>query len=238
MGSLYYIGKRKRHRARRFFLSLFITVFLLILLFNKQLYPHIKTLTEAEITNRMTACCSEIIGKILAEANIIYEDLISIQKNAEGEITALSADMALLNTLRYKIAQGLLSALRQGDILSVSLPISNLFGILFLSGQGRSLSVNVQTASSMEAGFHATLKEAGINQTLHTVSFTMKMDLYYLLPIKTQKMTFTHSFCAAQTVIVGRVPDSLTQINRFGEDGTLLDDVTIDDAVDFGHIVN
>ena len=238
MGSIYYVGAKKHSRKKRFFLSLFLTLFLLMLVFNFQLLPHICALAEAEITQSATALCVETIGKVLAEANISYNDLIHIEKNTEGEITALSADMVALNALRYSIAKSILALFRQSDVLKVSLPIANLLGILFLSGQGARLSLRVETAGSLEAGFDTDFKETGINQTLHSINFVMKMDFYYLLPTGTQKMTFNHSFCAVQTVIVGRVPDSLTQINRFGEGDALLDNVTIDDAVDFGNIVS
>ena len=209
----------------------------MILLFNWQLYPHVKALAEVEIVNTLTENCANIIGKILAESNITYQSLISLEKNANGEIAAVSADMVLLNSLRYQIAQGILSAFRADGALSVSVPIANLFGIIALSGRGGDLSIGVRTARSLQAGFKTAFEEAGINQTLHSIYFTMEMDLYYLLPTKTQKMTFTHSFCAAQTIIVGKVPDTLTQINRLGESDTLLDNISIDDAVDFGNIV-
>ncbi len=238
MGSLYYVGVKKRSKKKRFFLSFFITVFLLILLFNYRLLPHVAALAETEIVHNASVLCAEIVGKTLAESELSYNDLIHIEKNAEGEITAVSADMVTLNALRYQIAKNILSVFRQNGALQVSLPLANLFGILFLSGQGKALSVSVETAGSMQAGFNTSFTEAGINQTIHSINFVMEMDFYYLLPTKTQKMTFAHSFCAAQTIIVGRVPDSLTQINRFSDEGALLDNVSIDDAVDFGNVVH
>ncbi|MBP3436614.1 MAG: hypothetical protein J6K61_01745 [Clostridia bacterium] len=210
---------------------------LLIWLFNTLIFPYVKALTETEITNTVTAFCSEIIGKALAEGEYTYQDLIHIEKDTGGSIASVSADMLKLNSLRYAIAKNLLTAFRERGRFSVSLPYSNLLGILLLSGKGKNLRVDVQTASSLYAGFETSFEEVGINQTIHSVYFTMEIEIYYLLPIKPQKMTFSHSFCAAQTILVGKVPDSLTQINRLGEWGELIDNTSIDDAVDFGYIV-
>ncbi len=107
MGSIYYVGAKKHSRKKRFFLTLFLTLFLLMLVFNFQLLPHVCALAEAEITQSATALCVETIGKVLAEADISYNDLIHIEKNTEGEITALSTDMVALNALRYSIAKSI-----------------------------------------------------------------------------------------------------------------------------------
>ena len=240
MQELYRIGGKRTYRTKkghffRFFTCLLLTLLLLFLLFNLALRPHVVALTEAEINHSLSSLCADIIGQGLASCGYRYDDFIHLVQSAEGKVQSLAADMVLLNTLRYRLAGDLLRSLHTTGEARLAVPLFNLSGILLFSGKGPDVSVRVKTAQSLYAGFETAFTSVGFNQTIHTVLFRIRMEVTYLMPGKSGKMTYTDTFAIAQTVIVGEVPSSLTQINRFAQE---MEEIEIDDAVDFGNVLS
>ena len=59
----------------------------------------------------------------------------------------------------------------------------------------------------------------------------VEAEIYILIPAAPQKITVTAEYRIAETVIVGKVPDAYTKINRFADD---IAESEIDDIYDFG----
>lgn len=208
---------------------LLLAVFLFI---NLVLYPQAAALAERAIQNRITEITSVHAMQVLAQTEYGYEDLLCIRYAENGRVASVSVDTVKLNILRFRLANAILAALG-GTSVTLSLPITNAAGLLFLSGWGEA-TVKARCAESLTAGFSSSLTPCGINQTRHALSFEMQIDVTYLLPLFRKTVTVLCSIPAAETVIVGEVPDTFTDISRLTDDVTEFD---IDDAVDFGSIV-
>ena len=149
-------------------------------------------------------------------------------------MASASVNTAALNLLRSRIAKGILAELKE-NALSVRVPLSNLFGIILLSSSKGGLNVTLHTAESIISSFSSHFEECGINQTKHLITFDFSLEVYFLLPLYYQTMTLTFSVAAAETLIVGEVPDSFTDIERLTDSA---EEYLVDDAVDFGNVVN
>ena len=232
MKGCYYIGKRRRRRHPLLCLTLVGAA--LLLLFQGLLYPQAMSLVESKVENRLSALSAECITQTLSEEGVDYSSLIQICYDGEGKVRSLSVDQVKLTLLKQKVALALLSLLKDENALTVSVPIGNLTGILPLSGLGRPVSLSVKAAESLKASFVSSFEEAGINQTRHVISFSYTFTVRILMGLQTKTVTLTATLPAAETVIVGEVPDSLTQISRLTDGVT---EYEIDDAVDFGNVV-
>ena len=113
-------------------------------------------------------------------------------------------------------------------------PAGNLLGLLFFSGVGGDIAITARVASGMRARFQTVFTEAGINQTRHAIGFVLDFSATYLLAARTETLSFSIDIPIGETLIVGDVPDTLTQINRLSEE---ISELEIDDAVDFGNII-
>ncbi len=234
MKECYYIGKRRKKRGKRRLLGLGLFLLLPALLLHFCLYPQVLALVESRVGTRLSALSAEQIALTLAETDTSYSSLIHIGYGTDGAVRSVSVDTVRIALLKQRLALSLLSALEEEGALSVSIPLGNLLGFLPLSGLGRPLTVRVKTADSLKASFHSSFTEAGINQTRHTIRFCFEITVYCLISGRVEAITLDSSFPAAETVIVGDVPESLTQISRLTDGVTEFD---IDDAVDFGNVV-
>ncbi len=235
----YFIGnlrrgrKRKRKRCRRIFWALALLCFAFLLLCRFSLYPYLETKIESEAKRRLTSVCAESVASVFSLGDYGYESLIRLSYTSDGRVSSAQINTATLNRLRFEIAKEMLSRLKT-QAVTLRVPISNLFGTILFSGVSASLPVTLETADSIRAGFSSHFEEHGINQTRHLISFDFALEVYLLLPARNRKVTVTSSVAAAETLIVGEVPDSFTDIDRLSDDTS---DILIDDAVDFGNVI-
>lgn len=239
MGDAYYIGnlrhskQRKMKKRHQLLILLALLLLLFVLLCRFSLYPYIEARVESETKKRVTAICAEKISEIFSDERYNYEDFIRLEYTADGRVASARINTVTLNLLRYQIAKAILSSL-QTQAITVSVPISNFLGVIFFSGTSGGYPITVETADSMLASFSSRFEECGINQTRHLITFDFSIEVYFLLPVRYRTLTLTASVSAAETLIVGEVPDTFTDINRLTDD---VSEIDIDDVVDFGNIL-
>ena len=238
MVNSYYLGGKRKHpkrgsRLKRSLLTLLLSLIALSLWTHTALLPQVRALCETEISNRLEAIANRRAYEILEAGGYSYSDFIRLTYDAEGGVRSASVDTVRLNLLKTSLALSVLESLVTEDI-SVGIPVGNLLGLLFFSGMGKEIFVTAKVANGMHARFHTEFRTEGINQTRHAIGFSLDFSATYLLTTGKEALSFSVSIPVGETLIVGKVPDTLTQINRLSEE---ISELEIDDAVDFGHVV-
>lgn len=180
----------------------------LILWFDRQLCPVLETLAETEVRNAVTAAVGKAISAGIVENEVSYDDIITVETDESGRVTALKSNMAGANLLRSRLLEAALeevSGLSQRDF---SIPMGNLLGMDVLSGRGPGVRVTVLSAGSAGAEYRNEFTAAGVNQTLHRVLLEITVTVRILLPGRNLQTEVTTPVCIAETVIVGQVPET------------------------------
>lgn len=238
MAGEYYIGRkrrcnRKRFSAKRLLVPLLLFSLALLIWFQAALLPQVRTLCEASISNQIEVLANGEAYAVLMKGDYTYDDFVHLSYGADGTVRSATVDTVKLNALKFTLSLAVLKELTTKDI-SVSVPVGNLLGSLFFSGQGGNVSITTRVAETMHARLHTVFTSAGINQTRHAIGFSLDFKVGYLLPMGSRDLLISINIPIGETLIVGDVPDTLTQINRLNDDVTELE---IDDAVDFGNIL-
>lgn len=237
MQNEFHIGCRKalpKRRISRILLVLFCTLLALLLWTNFAILPQVRALCTTAISNRFESMANECAYRILREGEYTYEDFIHLSVGTGGEVRAASFDTVKLNLLKAELATRLLSSLSTRNI-SAAIPVGNFMGLIFFSGMGKDVTISARLTEGVMARFHTSFTEAGINQTRHAIGISLLFTANYFLGSRTETLHLTVNIPIGETLIVGDVPDTLTQINRLTDDITEID---IDDAVDFGSILS
>ena len=180
----------------------------LVLWFDRQLCPVLEILAETEVRNAVTAAVGEAISDGIVENKVSYDDIITVETDESGRVTALKSNMAGANLLRSRLLEAALeevSGLSQRDF---SIPMGNLLGVDVLSGRGPGVRVTVLSAGAAGAEYRNEFTAAGVNQTLHRVLLEITVTVRILLPGRTLETTTSTPVCIAETVIVGQVPET------------------------------
>lgn len=205
-----------RHRSGRkirvAFLIFAVLLIAAILIFQLELSPLMKDLAVTQVKNEASDAISDAVNEQIANGNIEYDKIITMEKNSSGQITALKTNMSQINQLRREILSLVNQRVLDLNIYELGLPVGNILLPSILSGWGPQIPVYVASVNNAGAEFQSSFSEAGINQTLHRIVMQVSMDVTILVAGGTKTATITQDVVVAETVIVGVVPDSFLNV--------------------------
>ncbi len=210
-GLFYY----RRRLSRRALLgtSLLLAVSLMLgamLLFTRQLRPLLSSLATTRVSNTVNRIVSEAVSEAIDSGELRYERLISFEKDANGQVTAVHSDMAAFNRLQSAILDIILLRVDQVSARELSIPVGTLTGSALLAGRGPRISVRMESVGSSSAWFENAFTSAGINQTRHQIVLHINVAVSILLPGSATATTVSNAVTVAETIIVGSVPNTYT----------------------------
>ena len=176
--------------------------------FNARLRPILFELAISQTSNHITAA----IDRAVSEQAVSYNDLVSLERSASGEIAVLTSNMAQANILRAQLLETTLDALKGLETMEFTIPLGTVFDWDMLSGRGPDIGVRVLYTGTASSEFENTFLSAGINQTCHQIVFRVRADISVLLPGRQEKTTVDTKVCIAETIIVGEVPETYLNI--------------------------
>ena len=117
---------RRRRRARRYLALLAALVLLVALFYRFRLTPLIKELAVTEVENQASDVISDAVGAQIADGSIDYNKIITLEKNADGQITALKTNMAQVNQLRREILAQVNQRILDLDVYALAVPLGSV----------------------------------------------------------------------------------------------------------------
>ena len=212
-------------------LCLFL-VFAIILTFLALRFHKIAVLLgKSELSLFFSSAVTASIAGQIAKTQAGYHDFVTLTYKEGGEIAALTTDTFRLLALQNEICQDVFLQYKSAGSITLSFPYLWLLGIDFLSLGGPNVEIDVLPSRFLHTYYTSEFEEAGINQTKHRILLNVEGSFNLLLPQGKESITVKESYCMAETIIVGRVPDAYTEIHRLTDD---IVESEIDDIYDFG----
>lgn len=209
------LDRRSVVRVLVFFLL--VLLFTLLLTGTARMRPLLESLATTRVSNTVNRIIFEAVNEAIQEGDISYEELISLEKDNEGKITAVHSNMAAFNRLQAQILDIILARIDQVSARELSIPIGTLTGSALLAGRGPRISVRMESVGSSSARFENRFDSAGINQTNHQIVLEVDVSISILLPGFTTATTVSTAVTVAETVIVGSVPETYTYFSTAPE---------------------
>ncbi|MCQ4864193.1 sporulation protein YunB [Pseudoflavonifractor phocaeensis] len=188
----------------------------LIRAFDSSVRPMVTEMARTQVSNAVTRIVDTAVTDTLAEEAIAYSDMVTLQTDSAGRITALTSNSTEMNRLRTDIMNDIVSQVDSLGTPELGVPLGNLTGFSSLSGKGPLLPVRVLTLGTPEAAFSNVFTDAGINQTYHRVMLDVTVDITLLIPGGTVNTSVNTQVCVAETVLVGEVPQTYLQLTPAG----------------------
>lgn len=205
--------RRRKGRSLLFSVALGVGMAVWVISFvNQRLSPLLLTLSEARVTRTVTAAVTGRVEAALAAEGAGYSDLVTIETDTEGRITALTANTAGMNALRGRILTDTLQDLDSLSQADISVPLGSLTGWDILAGRGPAIPIGLLATGIGEADFQSVFSAAGVNQTRHRITLRVTVTLSVLLPSGAVERQVTVEVPVAETVIVGQVPQQYFSI--------------------------
>ena len=114
-----------------------ILVFSAIIL--NQLRPIILQLAKSEVNATVLRTVNKVVEREISQGALEYSKIITLQKDINGNITALETNMATVNRLQTQISQGVVDELENSIISELRIPIGSAIGGELFPAGGRRL---------------------------------------------------------------------------------------------------
>lgn len=208
---------RKKRTGRRMRLLLALALIIgAAFLVRCRYMPFLLEAARTRVVNTASDHITAAVNGQIASGLIHYENIICLEKNTNGEITALRTNMAEVNRLKTVTVDLLSQELMEMDTEELSIPIGSILMPEFFAGKGPRLPIRVVSLSTADAEFFSEFTSAGINQTLQRILLELRINLSVLTPVGTESVEVASTVVVAETVIVGSVPQSYFQIGADG----------------------
>lgn len=212
---------RKRKKVSRgLWLVVLISILMIVGVFYTlgSIIPNVRKLAVNHAKQIAVITVNEHIAKKLREENIDYDSIVKFTYANDGKIRAVSNNISTVNILKSELAQEVTKAIASLDTSEISLPLGTLSGIDFLYGTGPFLPVSIKPYGYADADITTDFRSSGINQTIFEVTANISADVSVLMPMMKNGAKIETSIPVISTVIVGDVPGSYTNVERYGEE--------------------
>lgn len=212
--------KKRPHRLRRWVLLLLaVGIIMLFVSVERNVTQVVLTLSQTTARSLAIQTLNEAASELLG-MGVEYGDLITVTTNAQGQVCLIQANTPEMNRLAARaalLAQEKLTAMGQKTVL---VPLGSAIGSTLLAGAGPNITVQILPVGSVQAAFSTDFSTAGINQTRHRISLVLTANVQIVIPTGAKNVQASTQMAMAESIIVGRVPDSFTDV---GEDMDMLD---------------
>lgn len=205
-------------RKTKFFAAVF-SLFFLFSLILAYINGVVKPILYAKSEARMKMYIEESISKALSDADsTIFPNSINFNYNADGSISAYSADMLSVAKLRAYISDKLITPLGQELSVDFRINIGSLSGVSFLYGRGPVVTIHLTGLTFANFNVASEFSDCGINQTLHRLILKVEAVSTLKEPLGGRHFKVTTDIPISETVLIGDVPDAYTLIIRAAEE--------------------
>lgn len=222
--------RRKRWRAAKFSALALLLLIFCILVYNLQILPVLFPLAKARCTTELADAVNRIVRERMQSGGDGYDDFVRLRYDGGGGVTSVETNAPRLARLSGDVVGDVTAALTK-ERMTVRIPLGSLSGSALLSGKGPDVRVKLAVSQKITCTVRGDFTECGINQTLHRVLLHVNIEVTALLPGAVRTFSVPTDVCVAETVIVGKVPEAYTRIDRFASD---VQEREIDDIADYG----
>lgn len=184
----------------------------LLFMVDLSLRPVIETMNTLQCHEALSVILNDAVNAELERCGAEYSKFVTLSTNDSGEVISIESNVSNINSLKTNIAARVQREIERISSIDIEIPIGTLLGIQMLHGKGFDVGMSVQPLGTAKTTVISEFNEAGINQTLHRIVIEIDAEVDAVIPGFSSRVPVSTSIVAAETVIVGRVPEAYTHI--------------------------
>ena len=202
----------KVHSSLIIVLIIIIAFNLIIYIFGKRILPVVLNIGEVKIKSEAIKIMNEESVNVYSE-NFKYDDIIHIEKDADGNITMIRADTVKQNYLASQVVLKCNERLSELEDLGVKIPLGYLTNNVMFYNMGPKITVKMQQIGNITTSYESEFESAGINQTRHKIYLNMTATMRVIVPFNSKEVEVTCQIPVSDTIIVGKIPETAINMN-------------------------
>lgn len=167
-------------------------------------------MSEAKTT--ILDCANKAALTVLESMNLNYYDIAVLNRNTEGLVTSVEINSKEINMFKSQIAAKVSEELSKHRNVTFQLPLFAAFGYFYNAFYIPKFTYKVELTTTAITNFESKFYSAGINQVLHQILVNINLESSLAIPHCATDLSTKTSLIAAETVIVGVVPEAFTEV--------------------------
>ena len=192
----------------------------LFIYFQRNVTRVLISISEATMRASTTIAVNDAVYYTLSD-EMRYEDLVTVDRDENGDILAVSANVLKINKIARDTASISQANLKNLSLNGIPIPLGALTGIEAFAGVGPRIHFRIIPVSSVSCDFTSSFESVGINQTKHTIYLNIIADISIVMPSRTERFSVLTEIMVGEFVIVGSIPETYLQTDIFGEKAEL-----------------
>lgn len=203
--------KRRRHRVLG---AVFVAAGILMILgclllgyYVRRIDPLVEQTALYTVTDAVSLKINRVIQSQIRSGLLDYDTLVTMEKDAEGNVTALITNVSAVNLLQAEITIRIIQEISDNFISELEIPLGTVMDSSLFYGRGPLIPVKLKAVTNVSARFENDFSAAGINQTRHQIRLNVSVQVLVVIPGRELTAPVNTTVVIAETVIVGKVPE-------------------------------
>lgn len=193
------------------FIFIGIIILSIIIFFFCFAYPIFKSSCETTAKSLATKIINKETTNIMQ--NYTYSDLVVINKDSYGNVNLIQTNAGTINEIISKISIAVQEKIDNLPRTNVYINLGSVSGISLLKYIGPKFDIELESAGSIDSSLKTEFISVGINQTLHKIYLDINTRIGILTPIGSYGKNVESRVLLAESVIVGKVPETYYDFN-------------------------
>ena len=190
-----------------FFICIIAIIIFILVFLNNVVNPVIISTMAAKTRKLSQQAVESAIFETINDT-LVYDRLITITRDENGDVILISTNSLQINLLARELVNIAQEKLEKIGTQGVNIPIGTLTGLPIFVGRGPEIKIKMLPIGNITCKFTSEFKSAGINQTNHKLYLTVNSNVSVILPIENQTVQTQTQIMIAESIIVGKIPET------------------------------
>ncbi|MBR5441667.1 MAG: sporulation protein YunB [Clostridia bacterium] len=181
---------------------------IITVLMDMKMRPIIETVGGTALKNSLSNVLDGAVNEMVDDLGVRYEDMVEIQKDANGNIVAIKLNSTAINGYKTEISDGCSDRLGDFTETTVPIPLGSLIGGSFFNGKGFCINVDATIYGFAVTDVVSEFESAGINQTRHRIYLNVQASAHAYMGLCHLNESVDETIILVETIIVGEVPQT------------------------------
>lgn len=186
-----------------------VTQFFIFL--EQRLRPTIFSIAGARAKTIATEAINRAVKEKMAD-NILYQDLIFVERSGEGRIVMAQTNIVAVNKLLAETTLRAQEALTSLKGETIYIPAGQVLGSYLLAGLGPRIPITLIPVGFVDTTIVDRFEEAGINQVRHKIYFNIHAEVEIVIPFLSRITKVSTMIPIVDAIYPGEVPDTVINL--------------------------
>ncbi len=192
-----------------------IIAFIVSKLIINTINPIINILSRDKAKSIATEISNEKASNVMKKYE--YEDLMTIYKDKNDNITMIKANIIPINKIISDITIDIQKALDTEVNHKLYIRLGAISGSKIFAGSGPKIPIQISTVGDIITEFKSEFVSTGINQTIHRMYLKIDCTVIIVTPFENISETISNEVLLMENLIVGIVPSTYYNLEGIGK---------------------